>query len=130
MSEKAVSITDVARLAGVSPATVSNALTGRKKVSAKLVKKVQAAVKALDYRADPLASTLRSGEAKIVAVVVPDLDNPFFTSVVSAIEQYLGQDSYEVIVASSHGQEFCGEVEAEGNPGLASGWTDRHSVLR
>jgi LacI family transcriptional regulator len=105
MVEKATSINDVARMAGVSPATVSNVLTGRKPVSAKLVRKVKAAVKALDYRADPLASMLRSGEAKIVAVLVPDLDNPFFTSVVSAVEQCLGQDSYEVIVASSHGEE-------------------------
>ena len=105
MIEKTTSINDVARMAGVSPATVSNVLTGRKPVSAKLVKKVKAAVNALDYRADPLASMLRSGEAKIVAVLVPDLDNPFFTSVVSAVEQCLGQDSYEVIVASSHGEQ-------------------------
>lgn len=108
MIEKVNSINDVARLAGVSPATVSNVLTGRKPVSAKLVKKVEAAVKALDYRADPLASMLRSGEARIIAVLVPDLDNPFFTSVVSAVEQCLGQEAYEVIVASSHGEE---EVE-------------------
>src|ERR1700722_20024304 len=100
MIEKVKSINDVARMAGVSPATVSNVLTGRKRVSAKLVKKVEAAVKALDYRADPRASMLRSGEAKIIAVVVPDLDNAFFTSVVSG--------AYEVIVASSHGEE---EVE-------------------
>ena len=106
MIEKTHSINDVAKLAGVSPATVSNVLTGRKPVSAKLAKKVEAAVKALDYRADPLASMLRSGEAKIVAVVVPDLDNPFFTSVVSAVEQCLGQEDYEVIVASSHGEEL------------------------
>jgi LacI family transcriptional regulator len=66
---------------------------------------VQAAVKALDYRTDPLASMLRSGEAKIVAVLVPDLDNPFFTSIVSAVESRLGKDAYEVIVASSHGAE-------------------------
>jgi LacI family transcriptional regulator len=105
MVEKASSINDVARMAGVSPATVSNVLTGRKPVSAKLAKKVEAAVKALDYRADPLASMLRSGEAKIVAVIVPDLDNPFFTSVVSAVEKCLGKDSYEVIVASSHGED-------------------------
>ena len=108
MIEKARSIYDVARMAGVSPATVSNALTGRKPVSAKLVKKVKAAVQALDYRTDPRASMLRSGEAKIIAVVVPDLDNAFFTSVVSAIEQCLGPEAYEVIVASSHGEE---EVE-------------------
>jgi LacI family transcriptional regulator len=108
MVEKINSIHDVARMAGVSPATVSNVLTGRKRVSAKLVKRVEAAVKALDYRADPRASMLRSGEAKIIAVVVPDLDNAFFTSVVSAVEQCLGPEPYEVIVASSHGEE---EVE-------------------
>ena len=102
------SINDVARMAGVSPGTVSNVLTGRKPVSAKLAKKVEVAVKALDYRADPLASMLRSGEARIIAVLVPDLDNPFFTSIVSAIEQCLGPEAYEVIVASSHGEK---EVE-------------------
>ncbi len=105
MSEKAASINDVARLAGVSPATVSNVLTGRKRVSARLARKVEAAVKTLDYRADPLASMLRSGDARIVAVLVPDLDNPFFTSIVSAVELELGKDRYEVIVASSHGAD-------------------------
>jgi LacI family transcriptional regulator len=108
MIEKTNSINDVARLAGVSPATVSNVLTGRKPVSAKLARKVEAAIKTLDYRADPRASMLRSGEARIIAVLVPDLDNPFFTSVVSAVEQCLGPEAYEVIVASSHGEE---EVE-------------------
>jgi LacI family transcriptional regulator len=111
MTEKARSINDVARMAGVSPATVSNVLTGRKRVGADLVRKVETAVKALDYRADPRASMLRSGGAKIVGIVVPDLDNPFFTSVVSAVEECLGPEDYEVIVASSHGQE---EIE---NPG-------------
>jgi LacI family transcriptional regulator len=105
MVEKTHSINDVARRAGVSPATVSNVLTGRKPVSAKLVKKVESAVRALDYRTDPRASMLRSGEAKIIAVLVPDLDNPFFTAVVSAVEQCLGPEAYEVIVASSHGEE-------------------------
>jgi LacI family transcriptional regulator len=103
MVAKSSPINDVAKLAGVSPATVSNVLTGRKPVSPKLARKVEAAVKALDYRADPVASMLRSGDAKIVAVLVPDLDNPFFTSVVSAIEQRLGKDRYEVIVGSSRG---------------------------
>jgi LacI family transcriptional regulator len=105
MVEKSSSINDVAKLAGVSPATVSNVLTGRKPVSPKLARKVEAAVEALDYRADPVASMLRSGDARIVAVLVPDLDNPFFTSVVSAVEQRLGKDRYEVIVGSSRGDE-------------------------
>ena len=105
MAAKPSSINEVARLAGVSAATVSNVLTGRKPVSPRLAVKVAAAVEALDYRADPLASMLRSGDAKIVAILVPDLDNPFFTSIVSAVEHCLGKDSFEVIVASSHDDE-------------------------
>src|SRR6202044_3086800 len=101
MIEKINSINDVARMAGVSPATVSNVLTGRKRVSTKLVKKVKAAVKALDYRADPRASMLRSGEAKIIAVVVPDLDNAFFTSIVSAVEQCLRAGGPQVVVGNA-----------------------------
>ena len=105
MAERSSSINDVARLAGVSAATVSNVLTRRKPVSPALAAKVEAAVRALNYRVDPLASMLRSGEARIVAVLAPDLDNPFFTSIVSAVEQQLGHDAYEVIVASSHDAE-------------------------
>lgn len=105
MAGKPSSISDVAKLAGVSPATVSNVLTRRKPVSPSLAAKVEAAVETLKYRADPLASMLRSGDARIVAVLAPDLDNPFFTSIVSAVEQQIGASSYEVIVASSHGDE-------------------------
>ena len=105
MIERSASINDVAKLAGVSPATVSNVLTGRKPVSAALVAKVEAAVEALDYRADPRASTLRSGGTRIVAILVPDLDNPFFTAIVSSVEKTLAPDGYEVIVASSHGAD-------------------------
>ncbi len=105
MSEGAASIRDVARMAGVSLATVSNVLTGRKKVSAELAARVKAAVEALNYRADPLASLLRSGDPRMVAVLVPDLDNPFFTAIVSAVERCAGKDNYEVIVASSCGED-------------------------
>ena len=105
MVERSSSINDVARLAGSPRRPFRMCLTGRKPVSPKLAKKVEAAVETLDYRADPVASMLRSGDAKIVAVLVPDLDNPFFTSIVSAVEQRLGKDRYEVIVASSHGDE-------------------------
>ena len=115
-------------MAGVSPATVSNVLTGRKPVSGKLVKKVEAAVKALDYRADPRASMLRSGDAKIIAVLVPDLDNPFFTSIVSAVEQCLRKE------VRSHRREFPWrgrgrEVKAESDTGVAPGRPGRRSLL-
>ncbi len=130
MVERSSSINDVAKLAGVSAATVSNVLTGRKPVSSALARKVEAAVEALSYRVDPLASMLRSGEAKIVAILVPDLDNPFFTSIVSAVEQRLGDASYEVIVASSHGDEATERSKLRAMLAWRPGGSDRRALFR
>ena len=105
MIEKAHSINDVARMAGVSPATVSNVLTGRKRVSAKLVKKVEAAVKALDYRTDPRASTLRSGRPRLLLSSSPISTIPSSPPSSRQSSNASAPKSYEVIVASSHGEE-------------------------
>ncbi|MCX5580103.1 LacI family DNA-binding transcriptional regulator [Kaistia terrae] len=105
MTTKPASIRDVAERAGVSPATVSNVLGGRKPVNAALAERVREAARSLGYEADRAASLLRTGKARIIAVLVPDLDNPFFTSVVSAIETSLRDQGYEIIVASSNGSE-------------------------
>nr|WP_246849660.1 LacI family DNA-binding transcriptional regulator [Rubellimicrobium arenae] len=92
---------DVALRAGVSTATVSNVLTGRKAVRPELRELVQKAVEELDYRTDPAASFLRSGRSRIIAAVVPSLENPFFASILATIERLSQQDGYELIVASS-----------------------------
>lgn len=109
MTAKPVSIHDVARAAGVSPATVSNVLGGRKAVTPALVSRVQEAARALDYRVDRVASQLRTGKTRVIAVLVPDLDNPFFTSIVAAVERCLREDDYDVIVASASGDEAIEE---------------------
>ena len=95
---------DVAQRAGVSVATVSNVLSGDKPVRAASIEKVMAAVKALHYRVNPAASYLRSGRSKIVAAVVPSLDNPFFPTILAAVEAGCQRDGYELIVASSANQ--------------------------
>jgi LacI family transcriptional regulator len=95
---------DVARRAGVSVATVSNVLSGDKPVRAASVEKVTAAVKALNYRVNPAASYLRSGRSKIIAAVVPSLDNPFFPKILAAVEAVCQKDGFELIVASSANQ--------------------------
>ena len=95
---------DVAKRAGVSIATVSNVLSGEKQVRAKSREQVLAAVKALNYRINPAASHLRSGRSKIVAAVVPTLDNPFFPTILAAVEAGCQKDGYELIVASSANQ--------------------------
>ena len=101
----APSIIDVARLAGVSPATVSNVLGDRRPVRAASAERVHAAVQALGYETDRAASQLRSRRAKVVAVLVPNLDNPFFTSIIAGLEQAVRAEGYDIIVASSDDDE-------------------------
>ena len=92
---------DVAREANVSTATVSNVFSGKKPVKDELAAKVRKAANDLGYHVNRVASMLRSGQNKIVAVVVPDLADPFFTSVIREIERLAKQDGFEVIVANS-----------------------------
>ncbi|MCX5571234.1 LacI family DNA-binding transcriptional regulator [Kaistia nematophila] len=105
MSDKPVSIRDVAERAGVSPGTVSNVMNGSKPVNPALAARVREAARELGYQADRAGALLRTGKARIIAVLVPDLDNPFFTSIVSAVESCLSDQGYEIIVASSNGDE-------------------------
>jgi len=97
------SIKDVARLAGVSPGTVSNVFSGNRAVRPDLVARVRKAAEDLGYQPDRAASQLRAGKARIVVALVPDLNNPFFTGLVAAIEASVRLDGLDMIVASSSG---------------------------
>src|SRR5580698_638056 len=102
---KRPTMTDVARRAGVSPATVSNVLANRKPVEPSLVERVRKAASDLDYHVDRAASRLRSGKTNVVAVAVPSLENPFFASLVASIEIEAQKDGYEIIVSSTNESE-------------------------
>lgn len=101
MAKNSVSIKDVAAAAGVSTATVSNVFSGKKPVKDELAAKVRKTADQLGYHMNRAASTLRSGRNQIVAVLVPDLADPFFTSVIREIESQAKQDGFEIIVANS-----------------------------
>lgn len=101
MQFKRATIKDVAILAGVSTATVSHVVNGTKPVKQAVRDRVEAAARELDYRVDRAAAQLRSGQTRVVAILVPDLDDAFFTSLVSRLEVMAGKDGYDVIVASS-----------------------------
>jgi len=96
---------DVAQLAGVSSATVSNVLAQRKPVGPQLIERVRRAAAQLDYQVDRAASLLRSGKAQIVAVLVPSIDNPYFTSLIAAIEHNARVSGYDIIVASGNDED-------------------------
>lgn len=82
-------LADVARAAGVSPATVSRVLNGNSRVDPQLAKRVHEARAELGYRGNSLARGLRKQENNVIGVLVPDVTNPFFTDLVRSIEDTL-----------------------------------------
>jgi len=91
---------DVARLAGVSTATVSRALSAPAKVSDKMLRRVETAVRDSGYVLDGAARALRSGRTRIVGAAVPTLDNAIFARVTHALQMGLEQKGYTLLVAS------------------------------
>lgn len=98
---KKVSIKDVAKAAGVSTATVSNVFSGRKPVNLDLASKVRRVADELGYTVNKAASLLRSGRNSVVCVLVPDLSDPFFTSIITEVEHLAREDGYEIIIGNS-----------------------------
>ena len=101
MARARPSLKDVAELAGVSTATVSNVFSQSKPVNPKLATKVRRAAEKLGYSIDRAAAQVRSGRTRIVAVMVPDLTDTFFATIVSSLETMAYRHGYDVIVASS-----------------------------
>lgn len=91
-------ITDVAREAGVSVATVSRALRGLDRVSPRTRERVLRVAEELDYVASPTATSLASGRTQVVGVVAPFLTRWFFATLVSAIEKTLRQHGHHVLL--------------------------------
>jgi DNA-binding LacI/PurR family transcriptional regulator len=96
----AASIEDVARLAGVSIATVSRSLRGLPDVAATTRDKVLLAARELDYVASPFAARLASGRSSTVGVVVPFVNRWFFAEVLGAIESVLSTAGYDLLLHS------------------------------
>lgn len=95
-------IKDVARQAGVSIATVSRVLNDKESVDPALRKKVLAATAALGFRANRLARNFRKRSARAIALVVPDIKNPFFAAVAHEIEQAAFQQGYTLLICNTN----------------------------
>jgi LacI family transcriptional regulator len=97
----AVSIKDVARHAGVSVGTVSNALNKPDEVSAESLARVQEAIDALGYVRNDAARRLRAGVSSTVGFVVLDGQNPFFNEVVRGAEDEASRHGIAVLVGNT-----------------------------
>ena len=96
-------IRDVARHAGVSIATVSHVINRTHYVSPELQQRVSEAIEALNYRPNRLAQALSRQVIPLVALVVPDISNPFWSCVARAVQDVTDKHGYSVIVCSTDG---------------------------
>ena len=94
-------ISDVAKLANVSTATVSRVLSHSGNVKKETAERVLEAIQKLNYQPNLLARQLRKMESKTILVVVPDISNTFFSKVLRGIEQVAIEHDYEVILGDT-----------------------------
>ncbi len=102
MSDRRSTISDVAREAGVSIATVSRVMRRKSSVSPELAQRVKDAADRLGYRPSPVARGLAMGESRMIGVFVPQLANPEFNGMIKAIAAGTGDDGYRMLVSESN----------------------------
>jgi LacI family transcriptional regulator len=94
-------LADVARRAGVSPATVSRALNEVPTVDPVLARKVKEAAQELGYRPNAVALNLRRRRTDVWALVVSDIGNPFITAVVRGVEDVAQANGFSVVLCNA-----------------------------
>ena len=94
-------IKDVAHRAGVSSATVSRVLANKPHVSEKMRRRVLEAVQDLEYQPSRVARSLRTQRTAIIGLIISDIQNPFFTSLVRAVEDVAYEHQYGVFLCNS-----------------------------
>lgn len=94
-------MTDIAKEAGVSTATVSRVINNEKNVREKTRKKVLEVIKKFEYTPSAVGRNLSKMETNIIAVIVPDISNPFFSEIVEGITKVADEKGVGVILFST-----------------------------
>lgn len=96
-----VAVADVARLAGVSTATVSRVLNGHPSVRAETRQRVEAAMQSLNYRVTIAARALRTARTRMVLALVPDFANPYYAEIVRGLGACAREHDYELLLCDT-----------------------------
>lgn len=99
--QKPITIREVAKLAGVSVATVSRVLNGSTTVDPALAERVQVAVAKLKYQPSRVARTLAGQGSTLIGLLVTDMQNPFFMDLIRGVEEVAQQHGYLVVVCNT-----------------------------
>lgn len=102
MTQRAITIKDLAEKLNISVSTVSRALKDNPEISQQTRKSVQALAKELGYKPNPIAVALKTHKSNTIGVVVPQIVSTFFATVVKKIEEIADKYGYNVLVSSSN----------------------------
>lgn len=97
-------INDVAEYAGVSLATVSRVING-KKVKKETKEKVEEAIKKLNYTPNFMASSLQRTKSNMILIIVPEISNPYYSAILEGVEVTAKSMGYNIILGSSYSSE-------------------------
>jgi len=123
-------ISEVAERAGVSRTTVSHVLNHADRVSDHLRERVMKAIDELGYVPNPQAQSLRTGRTNIVAMLIPDIRNPFYPELVKTVQSELEGVGLDTLIfntdvpgghSEEHGREYLRQVRNRRVDGLVVG---------
>ncbi|MDZ7838882.1 MAG: LacI family DNA-binding transcriptional regulator [Actinomycetota bacterium] len=103
-----LTIKDIAKMVGVSTATVSNALSGQRHVKEETKKKVFEIAEKYNYSPNIIARGLSKKKTGIIGIVLPDINNPFYSEVIQGIDEEAKKRGYLAVVVSTY---YDDEVE-------------------
>ncbi|MFC3931924.1 LacI family DNA-binding transcriptional regulator [Streptococcus dentapri] len=119
-------LTDVAKLAGVSPTTVSRVINKKGYLSKKTINKVNKAMRELGYKPNSLARGLQGKSAKLVGLIFPNIGHIFYAELIEQLEHELFRHGYKTIICNSEQnsekeREYLEMLEANQVDGIISG---------
>ena len=98
MSIKRVLLSDVAKLAGLSKATLSRYMNNSIVLPQDTIDRIETAIRELDYRGNSLARRLSKGGSETLGLVLPDITNPFFAELADAAEEAASASGYSLVL--------------------------------
>lgn len=107
MTIKKITITDVAKLAGVSVATVSLAISGKGRISPATADRVNQAIEQLGYVRNRQAAQLRGGESGVIGLIVRDIGDPFYAAMTAGLSEAIEAEG-KLLFLTQSGREGKG----------------------
>lgn len=113
MRQKRITIYDLANELGVSASYISRALNNHPSISEKVKEKVKKKAIELNYRHNSHAANLRKGSSRTIGVIVPHINQSFFSEAIAGIEEVCFENNHSLIICQSHEsyKQECAAIE-------------------